>query len=165
MIKKILLKSIDEHSRLTLSGDIEGLLGYYKTVFPVFVRGEAQLIKSRDELRAALNAASARSRAAGVTRIEGRLIKAHKISDRRYRCLVEWDYHTPKYSAPQTTAVMFFRVRSFVGIFRSTQKKAQKELDKPTRLFALTAPLGTQSSAGKLTPIREIKNDRLHLRH
>ncbi|MBV1903494.1 MAG: hypothetical protein KUG58_07660 [Marinosulfonomonas sp.] len=108
MIKKILLKSIDEHSRLTLSGDIEGLLGYYKTVFPVFVRGEAKLINSRDELRAALNAASARSRAAGVTRIEGRLIKAHKISDRRYRCLVEWDYHTPKYSAPQTTAVMFF---------------------------------------------------------
>ena len=108
MIKKALLKGIDEHSRLLLSGNIEGLLGYYENVFPVFVRGEANLINNRDELRAALNAANARSRAAGVTRIEGRLIYARKASAGRYRCLVEWDYHTPKYTAPQTTTVMFF---------------------------------------------------------
>ncbi|MBV1868683.1 MAG: hypothetical protein KUG69_12385 [Marinosulfonomonas sp.] len=108
MIKKILLSGINEHSKRLLSGDIEGLLGYYKTAFPVFVHGEARLINGRDELRAALNAASTRSRAAGVTRIEGSLINARKVSAGRYRCLVEWHYYAPENASPEISAVMFF---------------------------------------------------------
>ena len=108
MIKSILLKGIDEHARCILSGHIEGLLCYYKTAFPVFIRGEAKLINGKDELRAVLQESSARSRAAGVTRIDGHLIETRRVSASRYRCLVEWHYHSPDRAEPRVNAIVFF---------------------------------------------------------